>query len=881
MVEVATDTAVLNADDELCLKMADYTEAKHLCYVTMNPRHPLVREHIRAGARAVVLEEGLNGQQIVLYDNGRHIPLLWTHLIPATMEGRALHNVQNAMVATAVAYSLGKKLEDIRHGLRTFDTSFFQAPGRMNVFNEHPFKVILDYGHNPAAVRAMCQLVERTPVRGRRLVALTMPGDRRDEDIAEVAKIAAGAQFDHYVCQARRQSARPQAGRGAAGCSRPGLLANGVEADQITIIPDEQEAVQAVLEMAEPNDLVLIFADNVTRCWKQIIYFGRDPSAVAAATLGRRPSRCRRTICRRSRIWASCREGAHADPRRARRAPRPRPRGSRLAAAMSEPPPRVTWRDSRRLTGPNLLLDGPGAVLEAHLRRRAARTSWSTRWRAQAGRHAGGGRLARRHRWRRAASLAAPASPSARRWTALYAATLVNEWACEAAAASLPAPPCRRWTAPPPRSEREIAARARPGAAGAGRRGGTAWRRLRRGRSAGLGRPGRGRAGLARRRAARRPRPVDWAAVRDVPVILVTGTNGKSTTVRLIAAMARAAGKVAGLSSSDWVRVGDEILDRGDYSGPGGARLALRDRRVEIAVLELARGGILRRGLPRHPRRRRHRHQRRRRSSGRVRHPRRRRHRRRQARRRQGAAPWRPPDPQRRRPAPGRARPAARRTALSWFSHGPGPSIRDGAALEDGLIVLRQGGRLDPGPARRRGPHRHGRRRPPQPRQRAGRHRRCRRPGPARRRHGRGAAQLRRRRGRQSRPRRAARDRRRQGAGRLRPQSPRRRRHRRSRRHHPGARAAWSCWARPATAPTPRSGPWPPPSGRCGPTGSSSRRWRATCAAGEPGEIPALLRAELARLGAAAATDHGRGQRDRRRPQRLRLGAGRATCWCC
>ena len=54
--------AVLNADDELCLRMADYTKAKHLCYVTMNPRHPLVREHIRAGGRAVVLEEGMNGQ---------------------------------------------------------------------------------------------------------------------------------------------------------------------------------------------------------------------------------------------------------------------------------------------------------------------------------------------------------------------------------------------------------------------------------------------------------------------------------------------------------------------------------------------------------------------------------------------------------------------------------------------------------------------------------------------------------------------------------------------------------------------------------------------------------------------------------------------------
>ena len=94
------------------------------------------------------------------------------------------------------------------------------------------------------------------------------------------------------------------------------------------------------------------------------------------------------------------------------------------------------------------------------------------------------------------------------------------------------------------------------------------------------------------------PEELDWSTIHDVPVILVTGTNGKSTTVRLLAAIARAAGKTAGLSSSDWVRVGDEILDRGDYSGPGGARLALRDRRVEMAVLELARGGILRRGLP-------------------------------------------------------------------------------------------------------------------------------------------------------------------------------------------------------------------------------------------------------------------------------------------
>lgn len=93
------------------------------------------------------------------------------------------------------------------------------------------------------------------------------------------------------------------------------------------------------------------------------------------------------------------------------------------------------------------------------------------------------------------------------------------------------------------------------------------------------------------------PDDIDWEGLHDVPVALVTGTNGKSTTVRLTAAIGRAAGRTVGLSSSDWVRVGNDIIDEGDYSGPGGARRAVRDPRVDLAVLEVARGGLLRRGL--------------------------------------------------------------------------------------------------------------------------------------------------------------------------------------------------------------------------------------------------------------------------------------------
>ncbi len=270
-IEIAVDAAVLNADDPLCLQMADYTEAEKLCYVTMNPAHALVKQHIRAGGQAFVLEQGMNGHLIAIYDNETHTPLVWTHLIPATIEGRALHNVQNAMFAAALAYNMDVSLEDIRHGLRTFDSTFFQAPGRMNIYDEHPFRVILDYAHNPAAVRAMCGLVDRFDVEGRKIVVLSAPGDRRDEDILEIAEIAA-SHFDYFICRCDDN----RRGRGedeVAVMLKKQLLQQGLTEDQIEVIPSEQEATARGLEMARAGDLVLVLGDNIKRTWKQIIYF--------------------------------------------------------------------------------------------------------------------------------------------------------------------------------------------------------------------------------------------------------------------------------------------------------------------------------------------------------------------------------------------------------------------------------------------------------------------------------------------------------------------------------------------------------------------------------------------------------------------------------
>ena len=93
------------------------------------------------------------------------------------------------------------------------------------------------------------------------------------------------------------------------------------------------------------------------------------------------------------------------------------------------------------------------------------------------------------------------------------------------------------------------------------------------------------------------PSEIDWPALGSIPVAMVTGTNGKSTTVRMTAAIMKAAGYRAGLTSTDFIRVGDRVIDTGDYSGTGGARMLMRQGDVEMAVLEVARGGLLRRGL--------------------------------------------------------------------------------------------------------------------------------------------------------------------------------------------------------------------------------------------------------------------------------------------
>ncbi len=284
-------------------------------------------------------------------------------------------------------------------------------------------------------------------------------------------------------------------------------------------------------------------------------------------------------------------------------------------------PAPLPFDDSRRLQGANLFFAGPGAVLDVagSLADESLVTAWRERVQ-QARRHLGwpdAPTVARRHARGTSLALAAPVDQ-------LFVATEVNEWAL---CASLRTRDPARWSGlegawrtaaleanagtanpaadDPPQIEAAaalarlaaLAAReARPAlrqllCAAAERRLPTVLDEELLTLGAGTGSHSWPLAALPAASA------VDWTALHDVPTALVTGSNGKTTTVRLLAACARAAGLTAAFNCTDGVFVDGSLIEAGDYSGPAGARRVLRDPRTGAAILETARGGILRRGI--------------------------------------------------------------------------------------------------------------------------------------------------------------------------------------------------------------------------------------------------------------------------------------------
>ncbi|MHC4379543.1 MAG: Mur ligase family protein, partial [Planctomycetota bacterium] len=256
--------------------------------------------------------------------------------------------------------------------------------------------------------------------------------------------------------------------------------------------------------------------------------------------------------------------------------------------------PRREMRDSRRLTGPNVIWHRPGPVVDIALPEEdaeAARSAWEKAVRALLEGVGWGEEETAFRKFPGGLSLAFSAPMDA-----LYAACEMNEWAWAAAEAEMDggeapdlAAAVEQYTAEIRSESNKPLVRLQKAA----ERHGALFLTDDDHVSIGAGRY------CESWPVKRLPESgeVDWAARARIPIAMITGTNGKTTTVRLLKCMVDAQGKVPGVSSTDWLMVGDRIVDRGDWSGPGGARHILRDASVDVALLETARGGMLRRGL--------------------------------------------------------------------------------------------------------------------------------------------------------------------------------------------------------------------------------------------------------------------------------------------
>ncbi|HEX4685299.1 MAG TPA: cyanophycin synthetase [Nocardioides sp.] len=295
--------AVLNADDPLVREMRRRCSGQVVWFSMDDPgseAREMIEAHCRRGGKALVLNPSDRGEMIVVKHGRREMQLAWTHLLPATFNGRARMNVQNSLAAAAAAFAAGAPLQDIRQGLRTFSTSYYLSPGRLNEVEVNGVHVIVDYCHNAPGMRMLGDFVDRigesqsaSSELGKlsRIGVIATAGDRRDEDMRELGTVAA-QHFDVVIVREDDNLRRRERGETstlvAEGVRK--AMSEGARCKQIEVVLEEITAVRHALARANPGDLVVICVDQHGRVMSELENWsnraqagsGENPEAPAA-----------------------------------------------------------------------------------------------------------------------------------------------------------------------------------------------------------------------------------------------------------------------------------------------------------------------------------------------------------------------------------------------------------------------------------------------------------------------------------------------------------------------------------------------------------------------------------------------------------------------
>ncbi|MFD1139965.1 cyanophycin synthetase [Larkinella insperata] len=248
--------AVLNADNAPTYAMRENLSSQ-IALFSMHPESEHVVAHYRAGGLAAVYEDGYitirRGDEQLRVEHVRNIPLAFN--------GTAPFMIENILAATLAAFCQPISVPQIAEGLRTFTPSFENTPGRMNFFQFRNHCVLVDYAHNPHGLSALGHYLKQTDV-GYKVGILTGVGDRREEDIIELGRVACGL-FDEIIIRFDED------GRGRETAQIADLVKQGVwevdAAKPIQVIPDELAALAYALKNAQSGAMIVHLSERIRR----------------------------------------------------------------------------------------------------------------------------------------------------------------------------------------------------------------------------------------------------------------------------------------------------------------------------------------------------------------------------------------------------------------------------------------------------------------------------------------------------------------------------------------------------------------------------------------------------------------------------------------